>query len=328
MNLRLILAIFAIIIVFIATAGAAEKPVFVYASPEEGKAILTARDDFIDYMSPFDRAIRMRSEKPVSQQEFLTFIGNNVMSWDDDEKERLQAIINSMTTKLAPYRGLLPDKIFIIKTTGNEEGHSAYTRANAIVIPQRMAAMNSVEIYKLISHEIFHIMTRKDKKLAEELYSAIGFHKCPAYNLPKNLERRRLTNPDAPANDHCITIKAGKHYFDVLPLLYSNVDSYNRAHGEELFDYLQVGFVSIAKTGKSGSNPVVLKEKEMNLYKEEDLKGFFEKIGRNTDYTIHPEEILADNFSFLFFGMTDVESPEVLNKMRKIFDKHAAGIPR
>lgn len=230
-----------------------------------------------------------------------------------------------MGAKLASYASLLPDTIYLIKTTGNEEGNSAYTRANAIIVPQRIIAMNAVEMYKLMSHEIFHIMTRRNKKMAEELYAAIGFHTCPKFTLPKNLEKRKLTNPDAPVNNHCITVGVGKNYYDVIPFLYSNVDSYSRRHGEELFDYLQTGFLSVAKVDKSGSHAVILKEKDMKIYKEEDLKGFFEKIGKNTDYTIQPEEILADNFSYIYFGLAEIESPDVLNRIKKIIEKYASG---
>jgi hypothetical protein len=76
------------VVVFLSTsAGAADKqPVFIFASEEEGRSILTARDDFIENMSPLDRAIRMRSEKPVSVNDFLKFVGNNIKSWDSEEK--------------------------------------------------------------------------------------------------------------------------------------------------------------------------------------------------------------------------------------------------
>jgi hypothetical protein len=51
----------------------------------------------------------------------------------------------------------------------------------------------------------------------------------------------------------------------------------------------------------------------------EQVSGFFEMVGRNTDYIIHPEEILADNFALLRFADDDVPSPQILRKMREIF---------
>jgi hypothetical protein len=45
-----------------------------------------------------------------------------------------------------------------------------------------------------------------------------------------------------------------------------------------------------------------------------ELTGFFEQIGRNTQYIIHPEEILADNFSLLVREKTG-PSPDILKKL-------------
>ena len=33
--------------------------------------------------------------------------------------------------------------------------------------------------------------------------------------------------------------------------------------------------------------------------KTKEVNNFFEQIGRNTNYIIHPDEVLADNFIFL-----------------------------
>lgn len=302
-------------------ANEKQKPVFIFASEEEGRSLLTARDAFIENMSPLDRAIRMRSEKPVPVDTFLAFVRNNVVSWENDDKEQIQNIINSLATKFEAYASFLPEKIYLIRTTGNEEAGAAYTRGNAIVFPRRLLMADIVGLYKLISHELFHIITRQDKGLKEQLYAIIGFTKCPAYRLPGNLGNRRITNPDAPLNDYCIKVKAAGKNVIVVPLLYSQLDAYSEQDGNELFDYLQLGFLSIAQVKNTGRKTVRLKEKEMTLYKEEELQGFYEKIGKNTDYTIHPEEILADNFSYLFLGVTEMESPQIIERMKKVFNK-------
>ncbi len=315
----IIFAVLAICFFIVPAWASDKKPVFVFASVEEGKAILTARDDFIQNMSPLDRAIRMRSEKPVSVDEFLTFVGNNVIAWEDEDREQIQRVLNSLAPKFEVYAHYLPDKIYLVRTTGSEEGGVAYTRGNAIVFPRRLGIPDPVSLYKLISHELFHVITRQNKHLREELYSTIGFRKCPAYSLPKNLDHRRITNPDAPLNEYCIKVKASGKDIIVLPLLYSQVDTYNKRDGEELFDYLQAAYISVARIKGPGQKPVMLKDREMTLYKEEELQNLYEQIGQNTDYTIHPEEILADNFSYLFFDITEVESPQIIEKMKKVF---------
>jgi len=299
--------------------AADKKPVFIFASAEEGRSLLTARDEFIENMSPLDRSIRMRSEKPVSVDEFLKFVGNNVVSWEDDDKERLETVVGSLAAKLEAYSRFLPAKIYLVRTTGNEEGGVAYTRGNAIIFPRRLPMTDIVMVYRLISHELFHIVTRQNKAMKSQFYGIIGFSKCPPYTLPGTMGNRRFTNPDAPLNDYCIRVKAGKKDLVVLPILYSQVDAYSKSDGEELFDYVRSAFLSIARI-KSGK-PVMLKDNQMTLYQEGELQGFYEQIGENTDYTIHPEEILADNFSYLFLGVTEMESPRIVEKMKKIFEQ-------
>ena len=63
-----------------------DNTVVVFASVDEGKKILTARDDFIQRLSPFDRAARMKTDKDISEEVFLKFVGENVLTWTDAEK--------------------------------------------------------------------------------------------------------------------------------------------------------------------------------------------------------------------------------------------------
>jgi hypothetical protein len=55
--------------------------------------------------------------------------------------------------------------------------------------------------------------------------------------------------------------------------------------------------------------------------------GFFEQVGRNTDYLIHPEEILADNFALLVVGDKRIVSPEVINRIKKVLEEAQVAQP-
>lgn len=48
------------------------------------------------------------------------------------------------------------------------------------------------------------------------------------------------------------------------------------------------------------------------------MTGFLEQVGENTNYLIHPDEILADNFVLLVTGKKGVPSPEVVEKLGKV----------
>ena len=55
------------------------------------------------------------------------------------------------------------------------------------------------------------------------------------------------------------------------------------------------------------------------------MAGFYGQVGHNTDYIIHPEEILADNFALLLLEEKGVRSPEIIKKMKDILTEKSAG---
>jgi hypothetical protein len=48
---------------------------------------------------------------------------------------------------------------------------------------------------------------------------------------------------------------------------------------------------------------------------------FQEKIGRNTTYIIHPEEILADNFVHLVRQREKLATPRIVEELQKVLEK-------
>ena len=60
------------------------------------------------------------------------------------------------------------------------------------------------------------------------------------------------------------------------------------------------------------------------LLRPADTTGWFEQIGRNTGYTIHPDEILADNFIRLINGDTNLPSPQIIAAMSNAFSQRAS----
>lgn len=291
-----------------------------FASIAEGERILTTRDDFIERMSPFDRSARMKTDQEVSEGRFLEFVGGNVLEWNDAEKQKINSALQGMQTTLDATALPFPEKILIIKTTGKEEGGAAYTRASAIVLPQEFLRMPVARIQQTIAHELFHILSRANPGLREKFYAAIGFLKCDEVEFPMELTLRKITNPDAPKNDHCIRVKISGEERWVIPILFSNTEKYAVDRGGEFFNYLQFRFLVVdrAKDG-AGVSPVTNGTKPM-LVGIPQVTGFFEQVGKNTEYIIHPEEILADNFARLVTGPRDLASPEVVEKIRAILN--------
>jgi hypothetical protein len=96
-----------------------------------------------------------------------------------------------------------------------------------------------------------------------------------------------------------------------VPILFSKAAKYDVNSDGEFFNYLQLRFVQVP--GMATAQPV--------LAAPEEISGFFEQVGRNTNYFIHPEEILADNFALLILDEHNVPSPEILEKMRRILEQ-------
>jgi hypothetical protein len=62
--------------------------------------------------------------------------------------------------------------------------------------------------------------------------------------------------------------------------------------------------------GRAGQSLVVLDPA--------DVPEYFTAIGLNTRYIIHPEEILADNFTLLVRGDSKVRTPRILEELKRV----------
>ena len=283
-----------------------------FASKLEAVEILGQRDDFIQRLSPFDRAARMKTDKSVSEEEFLRFVKANVSAWSDAERAKVEGAIATLRPAFERLTISFPKKILFIKTTGAEEGGAFYTRHTAIVMPEK--AIDEADtglLKKTIAHELFHILSRSNSMLREKLYKTIGFTNCGEIHFPSELEARKITNPDAPRNDHAIRLRVGENEVSAVPILFSNAPNYDPARGGEFFSYLQFSFLLITKKPSAQSQ----------LAAPNEVSGFFEQVGRNTNYVIHPEEILADNFALIILNEHNVPSPDILEKIRRALNE-------
>jgi hypothetical protein len=139
-----------------------------FASVDEGAEILGRKDDFIQRLSAFDRAARMKTDRSISQDEFLKFVKGNVLTWNESEKAKIEAAIASIRPALDALPLSLPKIVNLVKTTGAEEGRSFYTRDTAIVMPEKATdEADAGLLKKTIAHELFHILSRGNPSLRE-----------------------------------------------------------------------------------------------------------------------------------------------------------------
>jgi hypothetical protein len=287
-----------------------------FATVDEARALISTRDDFVERLSPFDRAARVKTDREVSESEFLGFVRTNVLAWDEGDKAKLGQVAADLGPRLAALSLPLPKQVDLVKTTGAEEGGAEYTRGKAIYYPRAGLASPPDKMRRVVCHELFHILSRANPGLREALYGAIGFERCDEAAFPAGLRARKLTNPDAPLNNHCVPLRAGTHECWGVPILFSRSERYDLGRGGEFFDYLEFRFLLVDRIKDSPAIHPLLEGGEPRLARLEEVSGFFERVGRNTHYVLHPEEILADNFVLLVMQEQHPRSPEILEKMR------------
>jgi hypothetical protein len=261
----------------------------------------------------------MKTDKDVSQEQFLEFVAGQVRPWTEAEIGRLSAVVESVGRKLAPFRLPLPEKVLLIKTTGLEEGGAIYTRANAIVVPARMVA--ALGEGSLI-HELFHVFTRHNAQVRDRLYAVLGFVPCGEVALPQSLRPIKITNPDAPHNAHRVALRVGGRTVQAVPVLLSRWPKYNPAAGGEFFSYLQLKLMVVEnRQGKWA--PTEQADGKAVLLDPDEVPDYLARIGRNTGYIIHPEEVLADNFVLLVNKAKDLPSPHIIQGIKRVLEAAA-----
>ena len=288
-----------------------------FATPEQGKSRLAKNDAYIKGLSPFERAAKILKAGPVSTEEYIDFIGAQTLEWNENDKAKLKKIIQIASSELAPYARHIPPDIYLIKTTGKDEGAAPYTRGISIVLPNRTVRQSAKGLERLFYHELFHIISRKNTKLRDELYALIGFHPCGVVSLPDNLMPRRISNPDAPVVEHCIRVTENDMPHWVAPVLFSRIPEYDPKVGGTFFRYLEMRLMAI---DRDTAKPILRDDKPV-MFQPREVEGFFEQIGNNTSYILHPEETLANNFVFLITKKQGLTNPEIPEKIEAILLK-------
>ena len=297
---------------------------FRFATVDEGRAIVVTRDEYVQRLGALERALKVKSEDPISEAAFLQTLGDAVRPWTDADRAAVQDALAMIREPLAELGLPLPNTVFFVKTSGAGEGNAPHTRLNAMMLTQR--ALNQPPILaRLLAHELFHIASRQNKAWRDAMYATIGFVSIDEVALPAQLAARRITNPDAPRIDVAIKVLTDDGPVWVAPVLQSTADRYDAVRGGEFFAYLSLAWLEVARGERSPQRAEL--EQPPRMRSTADLRGFNEQVGRNTAYVIHPEEILADNFAQLATGQA-AHSPEIHQRLREALRRHGPDVRR
>jgi len=219
-----------------------------------------------------------------------------------------------MISSLNP--SLFPEEIHLVKING-QEGYGPsvyYTRERCIVIPaNELQAEKQEQLLQVLLHELFHIYARYHPDQQRELYKAIGFSSATdTVVLPEHLRKRLLLNPDGVHWQQKITLRppmqdSSEVFF---PILYA---TQLEVAGGSFFEHFTFGYFPADSTDQGwqiNATPSTVAA----------WPSFRQQTGGNTNYIIHPDEILADNF-VLLVQRARGRSIEASPKGQKVLDR-------
>jgi hypothetical protein len=280
-------------------------------------------DDFFNKITPIDMMIQMKQTFPASMSRdsmvsaYKKYIQHDVGDFTTAESAFIAKTMSeafNLCNKLSV--NVFPEDLKIIKTHGKHYGEDTYyTRENLIIIPEQSLDKRDSETFlKVILHEISHIVTRLRPMVKAKLYATIGFNKMANPLIIKDsLKNRLLTNPDGCDLDWVkeLTTTEGKNVY-TIPLIYANDSIYN-PQKPDFFQNMGWNYFEITPSVSGKSIQVVtIGDKQKSTLNTTGLTTLF-KEKFNTEYIIHPDEIIADNFSILIYSLKNSQTLDSLS---------------
>jgi hypothetical protein len=291
-----------------------------FATADEGRQVLTADDAFTRSLSRFDLQSRLKTADEVTFDDWKRFAASHVREWEAEETKAVSESLARLSEPLAELRLPLPPQVLLVRTSGEEEANAAYTRGTAIILPTKVMSYGPNQLDRLLAHELFHVLSRHDGAFRSRLYRIVGFSLCDPIEFPPSLAPRRITNPDAPLVDCTIELKnAEGQAVTAAPILYASSKEYDSKGKRTMFSYLTFRLLVVEQSGGRWQPRLVQGEPVVIDPKKEP--SFQEQIGKNTNYIIHPDEILADNFVHLVMGTKMLQTPRIIDQMRAALAK-------
>lgn len=279
----------------------------VFYSKEQTAEYLTTGTAYLANWGTFDVLSRLKRDG-VSYDDVVAFVKDQTRSWNEEDKESAMKGVAGLNAiiKKEGYKLPLPEKIPFMLSSMNEEGGClAYTRKEGVAF----GSSAEVDIdSRLIAHELFHVLTRNNPDFKKKIYELIGFNTLKKdIAVPESFKNRMISNPDVDHHNTYATFKIGGKKVDCAMFIYSD-EEWN---GGSFFDYLKVGLLEIDKE----KCELVLKDGEPVIHDVDEAEDFYDKVGNSTSYIIDPEEILADNFSFLLCYGSDSDLCVAMRKL-------------
>ena len=293
---------------------------YLYATAEQASLILSTADEYTAELQPIEIGVKNKNASQSRLEDLQANYREGTLEWTPAEQKILGEIVTGLQLKLRDYNRHLPGTVLMGKISGKVEGGLPHTRANLILFSQgsldqyfAQKEENPEEakanLASLFLHELHHVLSRHNRDKHDGYYAILGFKPCQ-FDEPAELRSQRLTNPDAPTYKHYapVTLETGN---GVIPYL-SVSGPYDEEKREALGNYFQFGLLAV--NAENGTCQVT--QSPPQILSPGAVPDFFKLIGRNTGYIIHPEETLADNFTFLIMEREGLPDPQIPQKIK------------
>ena len=101
---------------------------------------------------------------------------------------------------------------------------------------------------------------------------------------------------------------------------------FNPKNSRSFFNYLKLMLVEVKKVDNE-CRYIQNEQGDPVVFDVRELPDYLKKVGENTNYVIHPEEILADNFAMMVLEKQPIKSKWVIDKMRMLLEnKNPKGV--
>lgn len=283
-------------------------------------------DSLFANISEADIMIQMKRAKNFvslkeARLEYRHFLASQVSSWTTAEKQEMSSImqiVKKMCDTLSPR--IFPGGIRLVKIKTGPYGSDAYyTRGTDIMIPENIFPLADSEAQiPVMLHEIYHILSRTMPEFRSKTYKMIGFEKAgKPVTLPPALHKVLLSNPDGLTKDYVIRLKEGQETRVCLPLISSRFGAY-REGIPSYFDYVKFDIFEL----REGATvfEVLSTEDGGTTLPVRFTTDYFRQISDNTQYIIHPDEILADNFMLSIIAFESGDYSKFSKQGRALID--------
>jgi hypothetical protein len=288
-----------------------EKPalaVFLDSLEASVSIISDDADHLFEHISGRDIEIQMKrtssfSDRDAAVAAYKDFLRRQVSDWTTEEKSAILNLVAETKRLCDRYSPrLFPQGLRFIKIkTGHYGGDVFYTRGTNICVPENIFPMKDSSRYlPVMIHEVFHVISRYNPSLRDDLYSLIGFERSPKpIKSSENLKAWMLTNPDGVEHKHFLRVKVKDSTYMIVPAITAKLKNF-RPSQPAFFDYLAFDLYKL--TTHPSYYEITSDTFGKTTLPMEASTRFFDAIKDNTQYIIHPEEIMADNFMLGLFA--------------------------